>query len=412
LTRVLVTDAGRGSGLSIIRSLGRRGIDVIAADASRLSPGFRSRYAAASVRYPPPSTNGGGTVAALARAAAEHRLDLIVPVGEDVVMLLSEARARFPESTALALPEPEAFAVARDKLATVELARRVGVPTPRTAIAESVQEAHCIASSLDWPLVIKPQSSRSFRDGDKIDAFGVAYASDAAGLAAEMRRLEGRSAVLIQEYCAGEAHGVGLLMDRGHPLLAFQYRRLREVPVSGGPSSFRESVPLDPELLDHSLRILRALNWTGPAMVEFKIGADGPTLMEINGRLWGSLPLAVKSGVDLPGRIVDLYLSPPSGPPASPEFGYRVGVRSRDLTLEVSWIFSVIVGRRHPPFRPFPRRREALTTAVRLFNPRDGYDVQSMRDPIPGLVDLLRIGARAASRAAGKRSDRAAHLPG
>ena len=43
VTTVLVTDAGRGSAISIIRSLGRRGMSVVAADADPSSAGFSSR---------------------------------------------------------------------------------------------------------------------------------------------------------------------------------------------------------------------------------------------------------------------------------------------------------------------------------------------------------------------------------
>jgi biotin carboxylase len=311
----------------------------------------------------------------------------------------------------LALPDTEALAVARNKLATVELARRVDVPTPRTVLVESNADAVRQAASFEWPVVLKPQRSRSVRDGGGVDAFGVGYAGDAVELEAEMRELEGRSAVLLQEYCAGEGHGVGLLMDRGQPLLAFQHRRLREVPVTGGPSSFRESVSLDPQLLHYSLRILGALEWTGPAMVEFKVGADGPKLMEVNGRLWGSLPLAVKSGVDLPARMVDLYLSPPSGPPEPADFAYEVGVRSRDLSLELNWIFSVLARACHQEFLPFPPRRKAFSAAFRLLDPRDGFDIQSLRDPLPGLVELLDIVGKIASRAAPRRGSRNGRAP-
>src|SRR3712207_1619892 len=120
----------------------------------------------------------------------------------------------------------------------------------------------------------------------------VAYAGGFARLDRLMAPFEGRCPVLLQEYYRGEALGVELLTERGRPLLAFQHRRLREVPITGGASSFRESVPLDLALLELSLRIMRALDWTGLAMVEFKVGAEGPKLMEVNGRVWGSLPLA------------------------------------------------------------------------------------------------------------------------
>jgi predicted ATP-grasp superfamily ATP-dependent carboligase len=252
VTRVLVTDAGRGSAISIIRSLGRRGIEVVAADANRRSPGFYSRHAADRVLYPPPRSEGPAAVEALVRSAGEKRVDLVIPVGEEMVVLLSRARDRFGSGTTLALPEEDALETARDKLATVELATRVGVPAPRTILARTASEALREAGRLRWPVVLKPQTSRSVLERGRLEAFGVSYATDRAGLAAQMAALEGRSAVLLQEYRAGEGHGVGLLMERGRPLLAFQHRRLREVPFTGGPSSLRESVRLDPVLFDYS----------------------------------------------------------------------------------------------------------------------------------------------------------------
>ena len=59
-----------------------------------------------------------------------------------------------------------------------------------------------------------------------------------------MEQFVGRCAVLLQEYGPGEAHGVELLLVDGRPLAAFQHRRIHEVPLTGGASSLRESVPL------------------------------------------------------------------------------------------------------------------------------------------------------------------------
>jgi predicted ATP-grasp superfamily ATP-dependent carboligase len=258
-------------------------------------------------------------------------------------------------------------------------------------LVSTADDAVAHAPTLGWPIVLKPQASRTTRNDGKVDVFGVTYAGDLPALVEEMRAFEGRCSVLLQEYCEGEGHGVGLLMDRGRPLLAFQHRRLREVPFTGGPSSFRESVALDPVLFDHCVRLLGAVGWTGPAMVEFKLTGDGPKLMEINGRIWGSLALAVKSGVDLPARMVDLFVSGDGALAASPLNGYAIGVRSRDLSLELTWIASVLGRRTRYPFLSAPRRRQALAAAVRLLDPRLGFDVLSRDDPRPGLVELVNI---------------------
>jgi predicted ATP-grasp superfamily ATP-dependent carboligase len=397
--RVLVTDAGRGSAISIIRSLGRRGAHVVAADSITRSPGFFSRYVTDRVVHPSTRDHPKRAVEGILDATRRHQIDLVIPVGEELVMLLSQARGRFTDRTKLALPEPQALAAARDKQATVDLAQRLGIPVPRTVLVAAAAEAVLEAPALGWPIVLKPQVSRALRRDGRVDAFGVTYALDSTALSRQMEWYEGRCPVLLQEYNRGEGHGIGLLMGHGRPLLAFQHRRLREVPITGGPSSFRESVSLDPILYDYSTRLLGALDWTGPAMVEFKLTDDGPKLMEVNGRIWGSLPLTVKSGLDLPSRMADLFLSDGAAG-AAPTTTYTVGVRSRDLNLELVWIAEVLSPKRKYPFLETPRRRQALRVALRLLDPRDGFDVFDLSDPRPGLVEIANIAASIPQRMA------------
>ncbi|MDQ3777389.1 MAG: ATP-grasp domain-containing protein, partial [Actinomycetota bacterium] len=265
---------------------------------------------------------------------------------------------------------------------------------PRTAVVETVREAFEHGPSLGWPVVVKPSRSRSYRDGRPIEAFSVSYAETLTELEEQVRRLEGRAAALLQEYYRGEAHGVGLLMDRGRPLAAFQHRRIREVPITGGASSFRESVPLDPTLLEYAVRLLGALSWTGVAMAEFKIGDEGPRLMEINGRVWGSLPLAVKSGIDFPGRMVDLHVNGSPEGEAPLDATYELGVRSRHLELEVAWIGSVLRRNRGYSSLRLPRRSDALVAAALLLRPSDGYDILARDDILPGLAEMVKIAAK------------------
>jgi predicted ATP-grasp superfamily ATP-dependent carboligase len=230
-----------------------------------------------------------------------------------------------------------------------------------------------------------------YRERGAIESFGVCYAENSAQLADQMRRFEGRCPVLLQEYTRGEGHGVELLMYKGQPLAAFQHRRLRELPMSGGRSAFRESVPLDPELYRHSVRLLEAIEWTGLAMVEFKVGEHGPKLMEINGRIWGSLPLATHSGMDFPARMAELFLYGPPTNGAAKSPGYRVGVRARNLELDLKWIASVLFGRRRYPFLAAPSRWQGVAALLGLFNPAYKFDVLSSDDPRPGLAEIPKI---------------------
>jgi predicted ATP-grasp superfamily ATP-dependent carboligase len=246
------------------------------------------------------------------------------------------------------------------------------------------------ASGLGWPVVLKPLVSRLYRDQKEIESFKVSYADNPRQLAEQMQLFEGRCQVLLQEYYQGVGSGVELLMFKGRALAAFQHKRLREIPINGGASAFRQSMPLDPILYSHSVRLLEELNWTGLAMVEFKAGKDGPKLMEINGRIWGSLPLAVHCGMDFPARLAELYLYGPPKGKAVPDTSYAVGMRARNLFLDMVWVTQVLSGRRLYPFLPMPGRRHALKAIVQMLNPAYKFDILSLDDPFPGVKDTYR----------------------
>ena len=395
---VLVTDASRGSAVAFIRSLGRRGWRVTAADTDRRSPGFRSRWTTDRLVYPDPVERAEAAVEVLALAARRSAVDLLIPITDEIGLPLAAARDQFEGSTRLALPHPSALAVAHDKRRTLDMAARLGVPIPTTCEVTNADHAAQVAKGLGWPVVVKPRVSREPRADGTIDAFSVAYAGDEPRLRSLVAELEGRTGILLQRWQPGEGHGIELLAHEGRPLAAFQHRRLREVPVTGGASALRESVPLDPMLYDYASRLLRDLAWTGLAMVEFRLTPTGPELMEINGRVWGSLPLAVRAGMDFPARLAELLLDGPPPPDTPVASDYAIGIRARNLRLDLGWIGSVALGRRRYPELPFPPRRAAVRAVGSLLDPRIGDDLLARDDPAPGLAQLAGIAADMAVR--------------
>jgi hypothetical protein len=126
-------------------------------------------------------------------------------------------------------------------------------------------------------------------------------------------------------------------------------------------------------------------------MVEFRVGPSGPRLMEINGRVWGSLPLAVAAGVDFPRLCAALLLDGEQALPATPLGRYRIGVRTRDLQRDVTWIATVLGGRRRYRTLPFPRRRAALGALAGFLDPRRRLDAWARDDPLPALLEVNRV---------------------
>jgi protein-tyrosine-phosphatase len=144
-----------------------------------------------------------------------------------------------------------------------------------------------------------------------------------------------------------------------------------------------------PELLAASERLIAALQWNGVAMVEFKLDPLSRKfcLMEINGRFWGSLPLAVAAGADFPSMLLDLELDGEIRP-CRP---YQNDVYCRLLSRDLHWYEAVLRPDTDIRLVKIPSRQEVFRELRLFLNLRHRFDVQGIRDPVPGLVDVGRI---------------------
>jgi predicted ATP-grasp superfamily ATP-dependent carboligase len=193
---------------------------------------------------------------------------------------------------------------------------------------------------------------------------------------------------LVQEKISGEGRGVFLLMWEGEVKAAFCHRRLREKPPWGGLSVLSESLPLDRALVERSAELLRTVSWNGPAMVEYKIDErEGEAkLMEVNGRFWGSLQLAIDAGVDFPAIYYRLVCG--EDVPSPPE--YRAGVKSRWLLGDLDSLITRLrcTERQQRLYPSAVSRWRACADFCHFFGRDLHYDVCSMSDPGPGWQEM------------------------
>jgi hypothetical protein len=123
--------------------------------------------------------------------------------------------------------------------------------------------------------------------------------------------------VLAQKWVPGVGCGVGVLAEAGSVRVSFSYRRLHEVPRTGGISSLRRNWQHAGILADAKARIT-ALEWTGLAMLEYRWDAatDDFWFIEINSRVWGSMHLALAAGIDFPALLLADSAAAKSATPA------------------------------------------------------------------------------------------------
>ena len=174
--------------------------------------------------------------------------------------------------------------------------------------------------------------------------------------------------------------------QNGNPVAAFSHKRIREKPPSGGVSVFRESAPLDPLALEFSEKLLDVLNWNGIAMVEFKIDErdNRPKLMEINGRFWGSLQLAIDAGVDFPALLVKSITDT-----IPKNYEYRVGVKTRWLWGDIDALLLRLLKSNGTLQLPpnSPNKLRYLMDFMKLWVPGQHYEVLNLSDIRPWLFE-------------------------
>jgi predicted ATP-grasp superfamily ATP-dependent carboligase len=273
-----------------------------------------------------------------------------------------------------------------DKRETVRLAESLGIAVPRTTFIGDHEEARRAAETLTYPVVLKAGNSEEFASGKVRTTGAPLYARDSNEFIVAYDEISRRSSsVLTQEYVEGDGAGYFALMRKGELRAEFAHRRIRDVRPTGSGSSVRVSARLHSRMREAALAILETLGWHGVAMVEFRIRPDGePVFMEVNGRFWNSLALAVYAGADFPARLAEMA----ERGDVERTGGYRTGLRCRWLLGDFRHLIEVWRGAPAGFPSKYPGR---LSATLQFLLPVAGtcHDNFTLADPMPELGDWI-----------------------
>jgi predicted ATP-grasp superfamily ATP-dependent carboligase len=386
-----VTDGDQRPALTIVRALARRGVTVIVGDHQPASLAGSSRFCARRVTYPSPYRDRDAFERFIRAFVADERIDVLIPVTDVTTHVVCANQAALQPYCMLAVPPFDAFDLVTDKARLLEHAANCGVPVPRTHVVHGRAQLNAVIDRVAYPAVVKPARSRiSTSRGWEAGCAHYAHSRE------ELERLFGAHAYLashpslIQERIFGPGVGMFALFDRGRLVAEFSHRRLREKPPAGGASVLSESVSVDPRLREFAERMLGPLGWHGVAMMEYKQDRRSGecVLMEVNGRFWGSLELAVAAGVDFP--FLAFQLAAGTAPAAAPE--YQAGVRNRwilgDLDHLLLRLFRSADALDLPSSAPSTMR--AVVDFMKFVQPKLHYEVISGADWRPFGRELRR----------------------
>lgn len=393
----IVLDGDLKSALAIVRSLGAHGVPLAVGSERETGMALHSKYVKIRFTYPSPYTHPKEFIDVVeAEARNLHDKPVIFACSDATFLLLYEARERLEEVATLVFPDARAMEMAFDKASTYSLARVIGVPTITTHVPAHLDDARRIAERLVYPAVVKPRKSVTSAGG--VRRFGSAqFVHSKAELIeyveSHMKMYD--EAPLIQERIHGEEYGVETIAHEGEISTLVTHHRIRSLSPTGGASVLKETVEkstLRDMLVTYAERLIHELKWTGPIMVEFKVDSDTltPKLMEINGRFWGSLPLSIQAGVDMPFLFYELATQ---GALPSLEEDMRAGVVTRHFLGDVQYLMRVFFSHDLMRKHMYPTRTQAFRNFFTVPKGTHG-DVWSLRDPKPAMMEILDIWKR------------------
>ena len=379
------------SGLGIARSLGPFGIPVYGLSSEPSFPGNFSRYC--QFRLSPDSLHEPDNL-------RDFLLDFARTLGDEADHLPdSRPRHTVPASriaTALAssfiipLADRDVIDRATNKDACLAIAAAAGISVPASHTVRDGHQLRSVADSMQYPVVVKPLYARDWRRPGIWEAVGhqkAAIIENNDELCRFYAAIEATAPdVSVQEYIPGPDSNLVIFgsycRSGGEVRAFFTGRKLLQDPPLKGTGLIVEGVPI-PEIVPHSVALLRALRFSGISEIEFKIHerTKVPYLIEINPRHWDQHYLGTACGVNLTLEMYRDLIVPPANaestaerPPPKQTADVVRWVAEQDLFFHV--------------LRNMRNRQSGVWKEIRNARGVRTYSVFSHDDPGPGRKQL------------------------
>lgn len=366
---------GNLNGLTIARSLGRRGVPVWVVTTLDAQLAKYSRYAERTFVWP--AQDPESQIAYLSELAEKFHLDdwVVFPTSDDSAALLSKFRSALSRRLRVSTPEWKALRWAFDKRLSYQLAAEQGVDYPSTIYPVSSEDPKLLECK--FPAILKPATHSVACQLTVEKAWPVSNHEELIRRYRDARELIPADLILVQEKIpgGGEAQfSYAALCRDGEPIASLTARRTRQYPIDFGySSSFVETRDV-PEIVAPSRRLLAAIKYTGLVELEYKFDSgDGLyKLLDINPRIWTWSALGARAGVDFPYLLWQMIAGE-----RVQKCSARLGVRWMRVSTDVPAALHLLF-----------RGRLTFKSYLRSLRGPIQFALMAKDDPLPGLMDL------------------------
>lgn len=327
---VMVTYGWNRVAYNMLRALAANGLRVAVGDNSSFAMAKASRYCAGTFNYRSFYQQPLDFISDLEAAFYRFRPKVYLPSHEETFVVARYMDRLKKTGVKIPIADFDTLRILHRKDLLTAEAQKLGIPVPMTfKLGHADQLKHIWSEAGKGGCVVIKQLNTN-------SAKGVFYARSFKQMETICRNISRGLAQedypIIQEYVEGAGYGVSMLFNHGVLKAKFTHKRLREKTFTGGTSTVRVSTE-NAELENYAERLLSQMKWHGVAMVEFKYNESLKRgwLIEVNPRFWGSLALAIHSGVNFPLLLYKMTINGD----VAPVKAYQQGVVSRWILGDV-----------------------------------------------------------------------------
>jgi len=299
MSDILLTYGWVRSSYSALRNLSKHDISVTVSDSTDLGMCQFSRLSSGFKKYTSHYQDEDKFVSDILKICSDQKIKLIFP-SHNETEIIARHRDKFDSSLVALIPEETQCRIFNNKSDAYDLAADLGVPVAEriyysdpSKIAEILNDTGLVKTVIK---LLTGNSGKGVFYGDN-----PGHAQSIVESLIDQYGLEESRFPQVERYVEGDGYGCSVLYWRGEHIAQFTHKRLRDKIETGGTSTFREA-STHKGIENATKKIFDAVGWNGLAMCEFKVCPKTGQFwfIEVNPRMWGSISLAIESGVEFP----------------------------------------------------------------------------------------------------------------
>jgi hypothetical protein len=363
------------------------GFQVMAYCRRGSSPPLRRIKEIRLIEVTPPEKDAWETVEQIRKASQLFGARVLLPLDDSSIWLCD--RVSTGHDILVAGASGHNARLALNKQDQLEAAREAGFNIPETVYITEKQD---LLKINQLPVVIKPADAVSEMNG-KLRKGPIIFCIERGDLARAAIECDYEGTMMVQTVITGTGEGIFGLNGPAGVKKWSAHRRIRMINPLGAGSSACQSIEISDHPIKAAEKMLEKTNWPGMFMFELlRDHADRLWFMELNGRSWGSMALAVRLGLHYPAWTVMQTLDPSFIPPDSPPWKPIV---CRHLGREIIHVLAVLKGKKTYKLVPNYSRMRTLREVCRFnrneewYNWRSGNSLLFWEDTIKNVMGKL-----------------------